>query len=126
MKSKKLRNYLKWLQQQSYPPYSDTLYRSEDGNTLIHMSYESKQTFMWELVITGDDFEELYGRTELELRYLVDAANTAKLMKLMGAHDGQGMVKAIKARFSQFASDSGDWLSQFCKSHGVAYDISPY
>lgn len=126
MKSKKLRNYLKWLQQQSYPPYSDTLYRSEDGNTLIHMSYESKRTFMWELVITGDDFEELYGRTELELRYLVDVTNTAKLMKLMGVHDGQGLVKAIKARFGQFESDSSDRLSQFCKSHDVAYDISPY
>lgn len=125
MKSKKLRNHLRWLQQHTYPPCRCTLYRSEDGNTLIHMSYESDRTFMWEVVMYDEDKRtgEIF---DTELCFTLDVTNTALLMKLMAAHDGYGLLNAIKNRFCQFQADTSEQLTQYCKSHGVIYNVCTY
>lgn len=124
MKSKKLRNHLHWLQQHVYPSSSDILYRGGNGGTLIHMYYAPDQTFMWEVVMyAGVTSSEV---TDVESRYKLDAANTAKLMKLMAAHDGSGLLNTIKNRFSQYHADAHERLAQYCDSHDIVYKETVY
>lgn len=124
MKSKKLRNHLLWLQQHTHPSCSNTLYRSENGDTLVHIYYASDQTFLWEVVMcTVEKSGEV---SDVESRYSLDVVNTAKLMKLMAAHDGHGLLNAIKNRFSQYHADAHGRLSQFCNSHNMIYKESSY
>lgn len=124
MKSKKLRNHLHWLQQHTHPSCSNTLYRSENGDTLIHMYYASDQTFMWEVIMYA--VEKSGEVTDLESRCKLDAGNTAKLMKLMAAHGGSGLLNAIKNRFSQYHADAHGRLAQYCDSHDIIYRESTY
>lgn len=124
MKSKKLRNHLQWLQQHTNPSGSDILYRSENGDTLIHMYYASDQTFMWEVVMCA--VEKSGEVTDVESRYKLDAENTTKLMKLMAAHDGSGLLNAIKNRFSQYYADAHGRLAQYCDSHDIIYKETVY
>lgn len=124
MKSKKLRNHLKWLQQHTHPSCSDTLYRSDNGDTLVHIYYASAQTFMWEVVMYA--VETSGDVSDVESRYKLDATNTAKLMRLMAAHDGSSLLNAIKTRFSQYHADAHGHLAQYCDSHDIIYKETVY
>lgn len=127
MSGKKYKKFLERLKYQSPPTYRCMIYEyyGDIDSEFILAKYSDK-CFQVLHNICGGSVREHYCDSDIE-RYLdLDEANTKMLMLRTGTHDGEGLIDAIRKRFSPFDMNAKAEIEKFCQQKEIEYKTFTY